>query len=271
MDARALNVAHWDSLADVHGGEGDTYYDLDALVAGRDTLSDAEDEAVRLAVGDVAGCEVLHLMCHLGMDAISLARRGAAVTGADFSARALERARELAARAGVSVEYVEADATALPESLHGRFDLVYATIGVITWIEDLRAWMASAATALRVGGRLALVDVHPLYTAVASLEPLAFDHPYAFDGPRSYDEPGSYADAEAEVKATESVSYGHSLGEVVEAALAAGLRVEALREHMDASFDPRGDVLARDEDGRYRLRVTGELLPVLFTLIAAKP
>ena len=55
------------------------------------------------------------------------------------------------------------------------------------------------------------------------------------------------------------------------AALGAGLRIERLDEHMDADFDPRRDVLERGDDGRYRLRVTGERLPVLFTLVAAKP
>jgi 2-polyprenyl-3-methyl-5-hydroxy-6-metoxy-1,4-benzoquinol methylase len=267
----AINRAHWDALAAVHGEGRDAYYDVEALVGGRDSLSDAEDEAVRLAVGDPDGRDVLHLQCHLGFDAVSLARRGARVTGADFSAPALVKARAIAARAGVAVDYVEADATALPPGLGGRFDLVYATIGVITWIDDVAAWMRSAASALRPGGRLALVEIHPLYNTLAATDPFRADFPYAYDGPRRFDEPGSYADRDAPVAATASVSYAHSLGEVVDAALGAGLRVEALREHLDASFDPRGDLLAREDDGRYRLRLDREALPVLFTLVAARP
>jgi hypothetical protein len=30
-------------------------------------------------------------------------------------------------------------------------------------------------------------------------------------------------------------------------------------------------MLARDDDGRYRLRISGEKLPILYTLIAARP
>jgi hypothetical protein len=148
---------------------------------------------------------------------------------------------------------------------------VYSTIGVLCWIHDVRAWMRSAAAALRGGGKLLLVDGHPLYTMVASREPLRFDFPYAHDRGRGFDEPGSYAGAELDVAATASVQYAHSLGEIVNAALAAGLGIEHLEEHVEADFDPRGDLLAREEDGRFRLRVDGELLPVLFTLIAAKP
>ena len=117
---------------------------------------------MREAVGAVAGLDVMHLQCHIGFDAISLARRGARVVGVDFSPAALEKARTLARRCEVRVDFVEADATKLPVDLHNKFDLVYATIGVLVWIDDLRAWMRSAAAALRGGGKLMLVDIHPL-------------------------------------------------------------------------------------------------------------
>ena len=142
---------------------------------------------------------------------------------------------------------------------------------MIGWIDDLGAWMRSAAAALRGGGKLLLVDIHPLYTMVESVDPLRFDFPYANDGPRAFDEPGSYAGADLDVAATATVQYGHSLAEVVNAALAPGCKIQRLDEYLDADFDPRGDILAREDDGRYRLRVDGELLPVLFALVAAKP
>jgi SAM-dependent methyltransferase len=267
--ARRINRAHWDALAAAHGQ--DAVYDSEALAAGADSLHDPEAAGVREAVGAVAGLDVLHLQCHIGFDAISLARRGARVVGVDFSPASIEKARALARRCDVAVEFVEAEATGLPAELHNRFDLVYATVGVIVWIDDLRAWMRSAAAALRGGGRLLLIDIHPLYEMLESASPLRLDFPYAHDGPRAFDEPGSYAGADLPVAETESVSYAHSLGETVNAALAAGLRIEHLEEHLNADFDPRGDLLGPDDDGRYRLRVDGELLPILFTLIASKP
>src|SRR3954449_5653973 len=159
--ARRINRAHWDALASAHGQ--DAYYDTEALIAGADSLTDVEAAGIREAIGAVAGLDVLHLQCHIGFDSISLARRGARVTGADFSPASLAKARALAERAGVEAESVEADATALPEALHGRFDLVYSTLGVLCWIADLAAWMRSAAAALRPGGRLILVELHPLF------------------------------------------------------------------------------------------------------------
>ena len=267
-DDRESNRAHWDALAAVHGQ--DAYYDAEALVGGADTLSEHEDAAVRDTVGDVGGREVLHLQCHIGFDSISLARRGARVTGVDFSPNSLTKARDLAARAGVEADFVEADATALPPALHGRFDLVYSSIGVLCWIEDLAAWMRSVHAALRPGGRLALVEIHPLYNMVGAREPLLLDFPYAADGPRRFEEPGSYADRDADVAVPTEIVYAHSLGETVSAAIGAGLRIDALREHLDSDFDPRGNVLVSQDDGRFGLRVSGERLPILFTLLATR-
>jgi SAM-dependent methyltransferase len=251
-DVRETNRAHWDALAAVHGQ--DAYYDAEALVGGADSLRSHEEAAVREAVGEVAGLDVLHLQCHIGFDSISLARRGARVTGADFSAASLE----------------EAEATNLPPALQDRFDLVYATMGVLCWIEDLGAWMRSVRTALRPGGKLVLVEIHPLYNMIGEREPLLLDFPYAADGPRRFEEPGSYADREADVAVPTEIVYAHSLGETVSAAIAAGLRIDALHEHLDSDFDPRGGVLVPEGDGRLGVRVTGERLPVVFTLLASR-
>jgi SAM-dependent methyltransferase len=267
--ARRLNRAYWDSLAAVHGA--DRYYDDEALVAGADTLRELEATGIREAVGAVAGLDVIHVQCHIGHDTISLARRGGRVIGVDFSPASLERARELARRSDARIDFVEADSTALPVELHNRFDLAYATMGVVCWIGDIEAWMRSIAAVLRPSGRLLLVDLHPLYQMLESADPLSADFPYGNDGGRSFDEDGSYADPAARLAATASVQYAHSLGELVNAAIGAGLRIERLEEHLDSDFDARGRFLSQEDDGRFRLRLDGEALPVEFTLIARRP
>ena len=99
-----LNRASWDQLAAIHGQ--DAYYDAEALCAGASSLISEEEAALTLACGaDLARKRILHLQCHLGFDAITFARRGACVTGVDFSAVALERARALAARCDVTIAW----------------------------------------------------------------------------------------------------------------------------------------------------------------------
>lgn len=116
-----LNRSAWQTWAAVHGQ--DRYDDSEGLVTGRDSLTDLEWDGVRAVTGDVAGRDVLHVQCHLAFDAITLARRGARVTGVDFAPAALAKARDLATRCGVDLELVEGDATDLPAEADGRHRL----------------------------------------------------------------------------------------------------------------------------------------------------
>jgi hypothetical protein len=82
---------------------------------------------------------------------------------------------------------------------------------------------------------------------------------------------GSYAAPDADTSVNASVEYAHGLGEIVTAAISSGLRIDALTEWLDESFDPRGGLLAVDDDGLFRLRPGGGFpLPLTFSLRATK-
>ena len=134
----------------------------------------------------------MHLQCHIAYDAISLARRGARVTGVDFSRAALAAAAALAdALRACRWSWSRPTRRSSRRRLHGRFDLVYATIGVLGWIEDIDAWMRSVFAALRPGGRLVLVETAPAVSDGRRRSTrCVLDFPYAFDGPREFDEAG---------------------------------------------------------------------------------
>jgi SAM-dependent methyltransferase len=281
-EALRANHDHWEKLARFHGTGDDSYYDLELLRAGGTLMGDEELAALRRATDGegIEGWSVLHLQCHIGCDSISMARMGATVTSVDFSRSALDRLETLSAECGVVVATVEADATDLPASLTDAFDLVYASIGVLCWISDLDAWMSGVARALRTGGRLVLVELHPLVTMAESLDPLVVDFPYAFDGPHTYSGTGTYANRDADIPWT-TVQYAHSIGDVVTAAAAAGIVTTYLEEHLSGSFNT-GQFEGPEDDGRYRLRLgvgaehdgVRELacpMPVLYSLVGEKP
>ena len=75
-----------------------------------------------------AGQRVLDVGCGTGVAAVTAARRGALVTGLDLTPALLERARENARIAGVTVDWHEGDAENLPFD-EGAFDVVIARIG----------------------------------------------------------------------------------------------------------------------------------------------
>jgi SAM-dependent methyltransferase len=263
-DPVVVNRAAWDELALLHGQ--DRVYDVGGFLRGDDTLDPLETGLV----GDARGLDLLHLQCHFGLDTLSWARRGARVTGVDFSPVAIERARSLAVRAGLDATFIEADTQALPGRLAGRFDVAFASYGVLCWIGDLDAWMRGASLALRPGGRLVLVEFHPLYTMVDRVEPLELGFPYGGGAPCRFEEAGSYADPDLETSANVTIEFPHSVGEVVTAAIDAGLAVRRLEEHLRASADGR-DILTEQTGGGYRLVVSGHELPLLYSLVAERP
>ncbi|WP_327088930.1 methyltransferase domain-containing protein [Nonomuraea sp. NBC_01738] len=266
-DGLAANRALWDARARAHGTTpNDLLYDVDSFLAGRQTLFGIELELA----GDVTGQDVLHLQCHFGMDTLNWARLGARVTGVDFSSTAIVRARELAELAGLAADFVEADTQNLPSDLAGRFDLVIATYGVLCWIGDLDAWMRGAAMALRPGGRLVLVDLHPAYQTLASYEPLVADWPYGGGQPQREVVKSTYADPDLPMTAQEVVQYPHSVGEIVTAAAGSGLIIDWLGEHTEVDF-PGSRILPEEPDGTRRFPFGDTYLPILYSLRARSP
>lgn len=87
----------------------------------------AAPELVRLA-GVTAGQQVLDVGCGTGVVALTAARAGAHVIGADLAPALLERARENASIANLAVTFQEADVEALPFD-DGQFDIVLSQFG----------------------------------------------------------------------------------------------------------------------------------------------
>ena len=97
----------------------------------------------------------LDVACGAGRNAVWLARRGWRVTGVDFSDVALRAARELAASAGVAVEWIEADAVTWipPRGAYALVTVMYLQLPAA----ERRAALGHAAAAVAPGGTLLVV------------------------------------------------------------------------------------------------------------------
>ena len=271
----AENRANWDDRAAFHEASG---YGIAELLASPDAITqEVSQDAGRL--GDLAGLDVIHLQCHLGLDTVSLSRLGAVrVVGLDISPESLRRARSLAARAGVDVELVEANVYDARTAVAGSFDLVYTTLGVLCWLPDIEAWARVVASLLRPGGRLLLRDDHPAFMAVGDdvAHGLTLHEPYFQQPePMTWEDDGSYVtvpDGTAPIARTRSHQWNHAVGEILTALLRAGLVLDEVAETRVSAWCRWPDLMEPCEEGyRFADPATREMLPLQLLVAAHRP
>ena len=260
------NQQTWDSWTIQH--EQSPFYDLDGFKAGKDRLRSIELEEL----DDVAGKSLLHLQCHFGLDTLAWARRGARVTGVDFSERSIELARSLSQQLDIPADFCCARIDQLPDVLSGQFDIVFTSYGVLHWLRDLRRWGEVIAHFLKPNGIFYIVEDHPMmrvFTADAENE-IRVANPYFFaEEPERVDSEGSYAAPDSREQSTFFI-WNHSLGEVLNALIGAGLRLEFLHEFPYAAR-AKFPTMEQGDDHWWRLTRQHGKIPFLFSLQARKP
>jgi len=234
----AVNRRRWDELVGVHMAPGG--YDLAPLRVGAGRLNALEEAELAEAFGPLEGQRLIHLQCHFGADTLTLAQRGATVTGVDFSAEAVRAAEGLASELGLAgrARFVRCNLYDAPAAVGepGGFDLAFVTWGAITWLPDIRGWARVVAHFLRPGGRLYLAEGHP---AALVFDDLAagpdgmpgWFAPYFARAPIEMDQADDYANREAVLENSREIGFLHPLGDVVAALVEARLGIRFLREH----------------------------------------
>ncbi|WP_084074128.1 bifunctional 2-polyprenyl-6-hydroxyphenol methylase/3-demethylubiquinol 3-O-methyltransferase UbiG [Demequina sp. NBRC 110052] len=278
-EARAANLANWEERVPLHvEGYGIEAFAEDPAHVSTVVRDDLPYLLPHLPDASLAGLELCHLQCHIGTDTVSLARAGARVTGVDFSPAALRAAASLAETLGIDARWIETDvldsraavdAELGPESC---FDVVYTSIGTITWLRDLGTWARQIAALLKPGGVFYIRDSHPmLFTLDERRDDLTVAFRYFGDGrPMQWDDASTYV-GEGTVQATRTYDYPHSLSEVVTVLLEAGLTLEAMHEGrtLPWQFAPR---MIQRADGEYEWPGDeADRVPCTFTLVARKP
>jgi SAM-dependent methyltransferase len=264
------NRATWDAWAKLHAVS--EFYDLEGFRAGR-RGRDRLDALERRLVGDVAGKSLLHLQCHIGLDTVAWARRGAVSTGVDFSPAALAVARALAADLNVTATFVESDVYDLPGRLRGTFDVVFTSNGVLCWLPDLERWARVIAHFLEPGGRFCLIEGHPFALVFDDAGPgpeLRASYPYFHSPvPMRSEQRGSYAVPDAPIDSL-TYQWAHPVSDVLGALLRAGLRIETFEEYPYVGWAMFPWMIKRP-DGAWELPVGAHSVPLMFSLTASKP
>jgi SAM-dependent methyltransferase len=265
------NQANWDARTPVHLAS--RFYGLEESLDPARWFADWEWEDL----GELTGRDVLHLQCHLGTETIAFAQRGARAVGLDISEASVRAAADIARRAVADVEYVRANVYDAVEALGDRrFDVVYTGKGALCYLPDLDRWAATIARLLRPEGRLYIAEFHPLLNSLGPKpaegegSELLLRHDYLGRGTAVHrDARYTYTDGPAVAGATDSFEWMHGLGEVVNALVGAGLRIERLRESDELPW-PRWPEMSRTASGWWRLPDSSARVPLLYGLLARR-
>lgn len=260
------NQKLWDKWTLEH--EKSPFYDLEGFKQGRDRLRSIELSEL----GDISGKSLLHLQCHFGMDTLAWARRGAIVTGVDLSEKSIELARSLSQEINIPAKFHVSDIYQLPERLSGEFDIVFTSYGVLHWLRDLEQWGKIIDHFLKPNGIFYIVEDHPTFRMFTTKDKteIQLANPYFFsETPEQVEMTGSYATDNLGESDTFYI-WNHSISEVINALINAGLMIEFLHEFPFAAR-AKFPFMEKGSDGWWYLPKQYVQIPFLFSLQARKP
>jgi SAM-dependent methyltransferase len=246
------------------------------LRGGGDTLFPEE----LALLGELEGKALVHLQCNAGQDTLCLARRGATVTGVDFSGEAVAFAERLTRATGLAAHFVLSEVCTWMETTEARFDVAFCSYGVVGWQPDLQRWARGVARVLRPGGRFVYVDFHPVCWSVGEGARLTGDDyfqeapfvspvgDYVKDSGAGL---GAVQVGETEDNTVPATSFQYGLGQVVQAIMAAGLQLEVLREYPHANGCKVVPCLVPAEGRRWVWPGGTARVPLMFGLSARRP
>ncbi len=255
------NKSLWNQRTLVH--KDSTFYDLEGFKKGQTILTPIELNEL----GDVKGKKLLHLQCHFGMDSLDWARHGAEVTGVDLSDVAIGEARKLNEELGMNAKFICCNVYDLRSHSDEKFDIVFTSYGVVGWLPDLTKWAEIVAFYLKSGAVFYLAEFHP----VVWMFDEEFTHiKYHYDNRELIvtENQGTYTDRNADIKGKE-YSWNHSISEVLNALIAAGLKIELFNEFMYSPY-PCFNNMTEGADGNWYIKGMEGKIPMVYSVRAVK-
>jgi len=236
-DYAESNRRAWNQVAPIH--QRARKIDLRQEVQGADfnDLEEVEKELL-LQIG-VQGKQVAQLCCNNGRELISIVRMGAQYgLGFDISDEVISEARELSELAGTNCDFIRTDVLDIGADNFDRFDLVFISIGALTWLHKLDRLFDIASGLLVPGGHLLIHEMHPFLDMLATKLDDEYDPEnelkiaYSYFSQESWiDEQGLDYIGDTTYDSLPSISFPHTLSDIISAIIASGLSITHFREY----------------------------------------
>jgi SAM-dependent methyltransferase len=261
VEVISANREAWNLSAPLHHGNDAWREMVETFTARKFDILDDTITEVLTRVG-VNGKSAVQICCNNGWETICLGAMGASrCLGIDQSAGFIDQARELNTIAGQDCEFLVADVYELPEDLNESFDLAFITIGVFGWMPDLPAFFQVVARLLRPGGSLVIYETHPFLEMFEPhcAEPMKPHYSYFDNSSALETDPIVYDGSQPDTKVT-SYWHVHKAGDIINAAIGAGMVVEEFNEYAHSVREVDFDIYLEQE----------AQMPLCFSLVARK-
>jgi len=256
-----MNRFNWNQKANINYHS--EYYDVKKF---KKTLCSLYPLDLKL-LGDIKDKKILHLMCHFGMDTISMAYKGADVTGVDFSDDAIKFAKELSTEVGVQAKFICSNVYDILDVLKETFDIVYMTYGTIGWLPDLFKLAKIISNLLSKNGFYLLIDSHPIYWMMDSTGNIVYPYDSGEQAIEIKPE-GTYTDKNARIEGVE-YWWNHGISTIINTLISNNLQIQYFNEYNYASRKVNEDVI-RDSNGNWICPELENKYPLMFAVKAKK-
>ena len=256
-----INKQYWNSIVDSHYSSD--FYNVKKFLENRNSLNEIELSFL----GKVNDKQILHLMCHFGMDYLSMANMGANITGLDFSEVAIKKARKLNEMLSFNATFICANILDAQKVIQQKFDIIYMSYGTIGWLPDMNKWAEIVNSLLKPFGQLILVEFHPfVWMFNDNFDEIIYSY---FNKEAIYETTdGSYADPGSGVKKT-NVGWNHPMEEVLSALLENGFVLDKFKEFDYSPYNCFSNMV-KLKDNQYQIKGFEGKLPIVYALEASK-
>lgn len=261
IDYIKVNQKWWNNVAPIHLKS--KLYNLEGFKKGKTSLVSIEKEEL----GNIKEKNLLHLMCHIGMDTLSWARLGANVTGVDMSDKSIRIARKLSREIKIPAKFICSDIYELPNVLDKKYDIVFTSYGVLCWVSKIKKWAKIISHFLKKGGTFYIVELHP-FTNILSYD-FKISYKYFKRGPYIDDSSGTYTDWNESVMGT-TYEWSYTISDVINVLINEGLKIECVHEFPYTMYDQFPGFMEQNDKGQFVLKNKKIQIPLLFSLKATK-
>lgn len=258
---KKANKKWWNKVAPIHLYS--KYYDLAGFKKGKSSLFPIEKEEL----GSLNGKSLLHLMCHFGMDTLSLARLGADVTGVDISDKSINIAKKISKELKIPGNFICSDVYNLSKILDKKFDIVFMSYGVLCWLPDMKKFIKLVNRFLKDKGVFYIVDLHP-FTNILSHD-FKIEYSYFEKGPFEDNSEGTYTNWNADIKSS-TYLWSYTMCELVNTLINEDLRLEYIHEFPHSIYEQFPGLMRKNKKGLYVFKNKKIQIPLLFSLKATK-